>query len=306
MPFNISEFNGKLSRYGLARDNLFFVTITPPSGGLLGMPTSDLSFFCRAVQLPGLNITTTDINTQGFGIQEKRPVALPLENLNAIFMIDSNFGVKRFFQSWIQTVVNYDNSEGYTKSVKGMTPYQINYKENYTGVMEVFVYSFNSESIKFKYKFKNIFPVNIGNIDVAWENNDSIMTMAVSFAYDVYQTDGLEQSGILIPGDTGYITSLGNFGRALTSIGVNTPIQDIINQYTSVANIVNYTRYDIRNTLDGLSSLSDIGRFQSGSGGVTGGNGRSGQGGIGEIEEVRVQVPTGIVGPGESSTVNVN
>lgn len=295
MPFNISEFNGKLSRYGFARDNLFFATITPPSG-LLGMPSQDLSFFCRSVQLPGLNINTMDVNTQGFGIQEKRPTALPLENLNAIFMVDSNFGVKRFFQSWIQTVVNYDNSEGYTKSVKGMTPYQINYKQNYTGVMEVLVYSFNSEAIKYKYRFKNVFPVSLGNVDVAWDNNDSFMTLPVSMAYDVYQNEGLQQSGSLVAGDTGYITSLGNFGRALNDIGINTPIQDVINGYTSIANRVNYTQYDIRNTLDGLSSLSDLGRSQSGAGAFSGG----------EKETATVRVPVGVAGPGESSTVNVN
>lgn len=293
MPFNISEFNSKLSRYGLARDNLFFVTITPP-GGLLGMPSSDLSFFCKTVQLPGLNVNTMDVLTQGFGIQEKRPIALPLENLNTIFMVDSNFGVKRFFQSWIQSVINYDNSEGYTKSVKGMTPYQVNYKQNYVGVMEVLVYSFNSEAIKYRYRFKNVFPVTIGNVDVAWENNDSIMSLPVSFSYDVYQHDGFDQSGALITGDTEYITSFGNFGRAINKIIAGTPIQDIINGYTSIVDRVNYTQYDITNTQNGLASISNTGRLQSGAGSSPGG----------EKESVVVRVPTGIVPPGENSTVN--
>lgn len=255
MTFNVSEFSSKINKYGLARDNLFFVTITPPPLGA-DMPAGDLSFFCRSVDLPALTINTTDIQTQGFGISEKRPTGLPLDNLNTAFMVDSTFRVKQFFHRWAQAVVNYDNSRGYNVEHRGMLPYEVNYKDEYTGRIEILVYSFNSDSITYKYTFDNAFPVSLGNITTAWANNDDVMVMPVQFAYDVYKVDGVGESykatrtrqarGFGGGGPGGFITRLANFGQALDAIGVNTPIQDVVNQYSLFGSAVNSIQQGIR------------------------------------------------------------
>ena len=256
MTFNISEFSGKLSKYGLAKDNLFFVTVTPPASVSTDFPAGDLSFFCQSVDLPALSISTADIQSQGYGVSEKRPTGLPLDNLNTVFMVDSTFRVKEFYHRWTQSVVNFDNSNGYNVEYQGMLPYEINYKDSYTGTITVYVYSFNSDDIIYRYKFENAYPVGIGNTTVAWENNNSVMVMPVQFAYDIYKVDGFGQSvrasrtrqsrGFGGGGPGGFITSLGNFGQALDAIGIDTPIQDIVNQYSLFGSQVNSTIQGIR------------------------------------------------------------
>lgn len=250
MAFSVSEFNAKINRYGLARDNLFFVNITAPSIGA-DMPTGDLSFFCQSVALPSLNVSTAEVLPQGYGIREKVPTGLPLDNLNTAFMVDSEFKTKQFFHRWVQSIVNFDNSRGYEREYRNMLPYEVAYKDNYRGTIEVAVYSFQSESIKYVYKFDNAYPVGIGDISESWNNNDSIMTMPVQFAYDVYKVQGFGSSNIANRytqpvgfgggGVGGLVTNLGNFGQALSAIGFDNPLQDIVNRYTSVASNINST-----------------------------------------------------------------
>lgn len=260
MAFNISEFSSKVNQHGLARDNLFFVTISPPrvlSG--VEMPAGDLSFFCRSVALPALNVTTVDVQNQGYGLAQKMPGALPFDNLNTVFMVDSNFKVKQFFQRWMQHVVNYDNSRGYNYEFNGALPFEIEYKENFVGRIEIAVYSYHSNEVKFRYRFDNAFPVSVGDITIAWDQNDSIMVMPVQFAYDIYVTDSIGQStkasrinpsrGFGGGGVDGFVTSLGNFGQVLDSIGIDTPIQDIVNQYSLVGSQINSVIEGVRGLL---------------------------------------------------------
>ena len=171
-------------------------------------------------------------------------------------MVDANFKVKQFFHRWLQGIVNYDNTRGFNTEYRGMLPFEVSYKDNYVGSIEIIVYSFGSQEVKYVYKFDNAFPVGVGNITTAWDNNDAIMTMPVQFAYDIYNVDGFGEStkasrvtqsrGFGGGGVGGFITSLGNFGQALDAIGIDTPIQDIVNQYSLVGSQINSTLEGIR------------------------------------------------------------
>lgn len=259
MAFNISEFNAKLDKHGLARDNLFLVTITPPTVLQAELPAGELSFFCRSVALPALTVNTVDVSNQGYGLPQKMPGSLPFDNLNTVFMVDSNFKVKQFFQRWMQHVVNYDNSRGYNYEFNGALPFEIEYKDNIKGRVEITVFSFHSQEFKFRYRFDNAFPVSTGDVTVAWDQNDSVMVMPVQFAYDIYVTDSIGQStkasrinpsrGFGGGGVGGFITSLGNFGQVLDSIGIDTPIQDIVNQYSVIGSRVNGVIEGVRGLL---------------------------------------------------------
>lgn len=256
MTFNVSQFSSKLNGYGVARDNLFFVLITPPQTGS-DMPVNDLSFFCRSVDLPSITISSVNVQNQGYGVFEKRPAGMEKDDLNTVFMVDSTFRVKEFFHRWTQNIVNFDNSRGYNVEYKGMLPFESNYKDNYTGTVTVYVYSFNSNQVTYRYRFRNAYPLSLGNITTAWDSNDSIMVMPVQFTYDIYEVDGFGQSVIATRerqsrgfgggGPEDFITSVGTFGQALDAIGIDTPIQDIVNQYSAISNSISSTLSSVRN-----------------------------------------------------------
>lgn len=249
MTFNVSDFSAKLNQYGLARDNLFYVAISPPSFGA-DIPLEDLTFFCRSVELPGLGVNTVDIQSQGYGIAEKRPASMTFDNLNTIFMVDSYFKVKDFFHKWMQYIINFDNSRGYTTTINGARPFEFQYKDTYTGTITVYVYSYGSNTLQYVYKFENAFPTNLGSITTSWENNDNIMTLPVSFAYDIYNVDALSSSLLTtyqgndagIPGTEEALYALGVLGRSIEALSTSQTIQDIINQYTQVESVFDSIR----------------------------------------------------------------
>lgn len=239
MTFNIAEFSSQINRYGLAKDNLFFVTITAPQFGA-DIPQNDLSFFCRSVDLPSLTISTTQIQNQGYGVYENRPTGIPLENLNTVFMVDSSFKVKQFFHRWMQGIVNYDNTRGYNREYNSMLPYETAYKEKYTGTVEVFVYSQNTNSVEYLYRFRNAYPVSIGNITTAWENNNGLMLLPVQFVYDIYEVDSFGNSAfsnretVISSRPFGVFTSFGNAASSLIN-----SIQDTIDLISDIPDLFN-------------------------------------------------------------------
>jgi len=266
MTFNISEFSAQINRKGLAKNNLFFVTITPPNMDV-GVPAGDLSFLCRSVQIPGLNIDTTGIQNQGYGRPESRPTGMSFENLETEFMVDSDFGVSRFFHRWVQRVVNYDNSAGYNYEHQKMLPFETNFKHNYAGTIVVFVYSYG-EDMKYRYEFQNAFPIQTGSVTHAWADQTEVLTMPISFAYDSYRVDGLGRSskavrpyqgrglqGALSRGFGGglsdFIFEIGNFGAGLSGLGIDNNLQDFVNDVTSVAGTISSTA----NRIDAILNL---------------------------------------------------
>lgn len=240
MPFNINEFSGKISKYGLARDNMFIVRIMPPRTIDFGIAETDLTFFCNAVSLPALNVSTTEIQPHGYGVREKRPTNLPLDNLNTTFMVDAEFKVKEFFHLWLQNIINYDNSRGYGSEYANMLPFEVAYPASYYGTVEVAVYSYNTQDIQYIYRFDNAFPVALGDISTAWANNNSLMTMPVQFAYNIWQVQGkgISNKTNRYGSEVGsYNVSVGNYTEQTTALNANQPIQDIVNQYSTVNNV---------------------------------------------------------------------
>lgn len=248
MVFNINEFRSQIASKGLAKNNLFMARITlPPSLSNLeqNIATRDLSFLCKSVSLPEFDLNFAEIRSQGFGKPEKRPLEFRSGDLNALFMVDSNFATMKFFHRWMQSITNIGDYNG-SRSIdaNGKTPYEFAYKEDYAATMEVLVYSGNDANRVYQYKFGNVFPLTIGNIDVSWENQADVMILGVSFAYDKISVDGFELGAITsdMNNSNGLLTYAASYYgliQAINQISTPTSVQDLINQVTTVNTIYN-------------------------------------------------------------------
>jgi len=252
MSFNIQNFSSKISQHGLAKNNLFFVELRVPPTILNEMAeiavVPDIRFFCRSVTLPEMDMITTDIQPQGFGSPQRRPQGMNFPIIPAVFMVDSNFGVMKFFHRWAQAIVNYDRSEGVRGVVNNQLPFEMGYKDEYQTTMKVTVYSFgggNETDSVYTYDLSGVYPVNIGNISESWESTSEVMTLPVGFTYDtlkvtgaktpvVQDTDGLGANGLL-----SWFSSINSVAQAIRGIKKPRNIQDAINQITNVSTIVN-------------------------------------------------------------------
>lgn len=244
MTFNISEFSARLSKNnGVAVSNLFMVRITPPLALLDQIGSNDLLFFCRAADIPGMNLQTVDYRPNAFGAIERRPVALPNEPLSTIFMVDGNFAIKSFFHRWMQLIVNYNNQNAHATQQDNQLPYEFGYKEDYASTVEVTMLTPADDGTRYTYTYHNAFPMNIGNVGVAWENSAEIMTMPVVFTYDKFLTSGT-RSGLLdnllgrVNGLGVYVASLSAFGVDVNNLQEIHSAQDLVNRLANIRNLL--------------------------------------------------------------------
>jgi hypothetical protein len=79
MAFSISDFHASINRHGLAKNHSFRMRITPPPiifgqvQNRFPVVNDSIHFYCRSVTLPELDITTADVQHQGFGAITRRP-----------------------------------------------------------------------------------------------------------------------------------------------------------------------------------------------------------------------------------------
>lgn len=251
MAFNVSEFSAQINKHGLAQSNLFILRITLPASLRFleeELGTNTLTFLCRSVDLPALGVETLDFRSRGFGPAEKRPIGMNFDPLQAIFMVDSNYGVLKFFHRWMQEIVNFDVEAGYTSSSpSALLPYEFGYKDDYECTVEVIMYSGPSQDRFYTYKFGKAFPITIGNIQEAWENSAELTTLPITFSYSELKVDGTERGVVadqVNRGNSifGYLSSLNTFGQAVNGLSLPRSIQDAVNQYTNVKTILGSLR----------------------------------------------------------------
>jgi|TARA_B110000977_G_scaffold119964_1_gene154543 hypothetical protein len=245
MAFRISEFKSQLDWFGgPARGSLFEVQITPPRGISSRVSSRDLTFFCKNATIPGITFNTVQ-NDQTAQFRKMMPMGVQTEPVQAIFMLDSDHQVLSFFHSWAQNVVQFGTGAGSFAEVDGKLPFEIGYKDHYGCRIVIRQYSVNYEQSGQYYEviLDNAFPLQMGDVDLAWENNDSISVLPVSFQYDRIQVTG-ERIGSPSArygrgnGLLGLINQLGSVGQLIGQDLVPTSIQDAVNKYTNVNNKV--------------------------------------------------------------------
>lgn len=186
--FNISEFKSRIDRYGgPARTNLFETMISPTNKrGEIIVPnvisSDDLRFFCQTASIPGINLETMPYKPSGVGYPEYMPMNAVPDNLNAVFMLDSNHRILTFFHRWISSVVNVSGNRG--GNFRGLAPKLIEYKDNYSASeLTIRHFSVNNPSSYYECRYEDVYPTQIGNIDLSWAG-DGIATVSVNFSYN--------------------------------------------------------------------------------------------------------------------------
>lgn len=252
--FNISEFSSKLGERGIARNNLFGIQIELPKVLQAELSSNmdfarDLKFFCKSVTLPEMDLTTADIQHQGFGAVSRRPQSLTFPIMPATFMVDSEFQVMKLFHRWMQTIINYDTSGGRLSGSNNQLPYEMGYKKEYSTTMRVAVYSHNTDEIEYVYKFSGLYPVQVGNVSPSWENNNDVLQMAVGLTYDEVSVTGAKQG--LVLGDRkdsfsggllSWFSTINSFAQAIENLDRPRDIQDAINTINDVNRIGDFLK----------------------------------------------------------------
>ncbi len=251
MSFNISRFKSTFDKYGgPARPSLFEVNVYKYKETNSNIdPIADFSFFCKSANFPGV-----ELETQQMTAVAQRPKTFPVGVNNppfsAIFLVDSDHEILTFFHNWIQRVVNYSSRGGSFGAIdgdpngNGMLPQEIGFKDEYSCRLTIKHYSTESASNGRYYEvvLDKCYPFNVGELDLAWEQNDSFLTLPVSFAYDEIYFSGDRSGAPSGRGRGGILEALGDLagfaGVVQQTLGSGKPtsIQDAVNRLNRVRN----------------------------------------------------------------------
>ena len=188
----ISEFKSRLLGGG-ARPNLFEVELTAmPASVTLPWQAERFGFLCKAAQLPGMNIANIDVPFRGriFKVAGDRTI----DNWTITVINDEDFLYRNAFEEWTQQIANLDDNMGSTNP----SSYMVNAKVYQLGrgsELNSTTNAGDSNVVLKEYEFIDIFPINVGQIDVSYENTDTIEEYTVEFAVQSYKVKGAGTEG---------------------------------------------------------------------------------------------------------------
>lgn len=264
MPFNINEFKSTLNKYGgPARKSLFVLDIGALKIFNNGMNVSDLRFFCQTASIPGLNYSVTDYYPNSFGIRQTVPIAMSPDQLNVVFMVDSDQMVLRFFHQWMQSIINYNYANGPFSQIENQLPYEVGYRNDFSTTASIKHYSTDSEDRYYEYVFADVFPTQVGPIDVSWSDSNSFSTVTVNFTYSHMITSGSRFGSPTerFSRGTGFLDFLniiGFNGQAIDQGGLPTTVQDAINTLTRTTTSLYRFNTGVNQIRSGLNNIGNI------------------------------------------------
>jgi hypothetical protein len=168
MVASIDQMKGLIStRGGVARSNLFNV-ILPSDFGLDG---PELNILCRDVQLPGRQILTRE---RQLGLQRRKiAYGFAQEDVSMTFQLLNDYGAKRYFENWKNTVVDQDT-------------FEIGYHADY--VRDVTIQQLDKNSrVVYTCRLLEAFPTTLTTIQLNNEQ-DSLLEVNVQLSYTNWES----------------------------------------------------------------------------------------------------------------------
>ncbi len=178
----ISQFKSALSGGG-ARPNLFEVEITTfPTG--ISWDADKFKYLCKAAALPASNVAAIDVPFRGrtFKVAGDRTI----DTWTVTIINDEDFKLRRAFESWTELIAKLDNNLGATQPAAYMsnaTVYQLGRGSQANSTTN----AGSDSSILAAYKFVDIFPTNVSNIDLSYDSGDTIEEFTVEFQVQSYE-----------------------------------------------------------------------------------------------------------------------
>jgi hypothetical protein len=168
MAFNVNEIRANLIGDG-ARPSLFEVTMVNPASS---SGDAVLRYMVRAAQIP--QSTINPIEVPYFGRRIKLAGSRTYANWTVTVMNDENFAVRSAMEAW-SSQINSGQS-----NLRLLSDYRT------TATVKQFA---KDGSVLREYDFVNIFPLDIGPIELDWSNGDEVEVFQVEFAYDYWNVN---------------------------------------------------------------------------------------------------------------------
>ena len=224
--FNIADFRAVMKKdhgWSVAQPNRFRVRIFMPQGLVGTTPAQEappakrdedtvrfLEYWAHSVSLPPFGLQKIQAFRYGYGAQENRPVGPVYTDTQVMFICDDSSNIWKFFYNWNNMIFNTKTQEG----ILGLTgdvnseatgtnltyvPYELAYRVEYITDVEIHGFAKTGEQ-NMRMVLREAFPVGMSGVALSWADNNSFMSLPITFAYTDIQ---MQFGGEIIDGGIG-------------------------------------------------------------------------------------------------------
>ena len=181
----ITGFKSKLTGGG-ARPNLFEVELAFPDAINIDNDVKEKSrFLVKAASLPASNIAPIDVNFRGRIL--KIAGDRTFDTWTITVMNDVDFSIRNAFELWMNQINKLSDNTGTTNPAE----YQ----------PDAYVHQLDRDGSTLRtYKFHDVFPTNLSQIDLSYETTDTIQEFTVEMQVQWYEA--IKGVGANVGGDS--------------------------------------------------------------------------------------------------------
>ena len=197
----ISAFKSKLAG-GAARPNLFEVEIPSFPAFVAGDWDNEtrekFSFMAKAAALPASNVAQIEIPFRGRVLKVAGDRTFDVWTVTIIN--DEDFKIRTAMEQWMNMLSKLDNATGATNPSSYMVDAYVHQlgrgisknSEGHGGQAEDYLAPLRT------YRFYDIFPTNVGQIDLSYESTDTPEEFTVNFQVQYWAAGEGDQTGTII------------------------------------------------------------------------------------------------------------
>ena len=173
---------------GGVRPNLFQVEHTWPSTNLVepsldGLSDKPVMYMCKSAALPATNVGTVELPFRGRVV--KVPGDRTYETWTATFYNDDAFKLRAAYEKWIALTNGVDANVAEVDIADVFQDIEVTQLDKFAGGAN------QLEPIR-TYRLVGAWPVSVGQIAVAYDNNDSYEEFDVEFAYQFHTSKAVD------------------------------------------------------------------------------------------------------------------
>lgn len=189
MSFSIDQFVSELNIGNVSRLTHFTVLVSGPPI-LQGINQEyDMTFRCDAVTEPGRTISMAS-DMYHYGLHNHRASGSEISTISLTIILSEDHREREYFERWQDLIVgNYRSGQLSTQM------YDLEYYDNYVGTMQIYRYD-DSGVVTRIIKCKEVFPIDIGDIELAWDNGNNIARLTVKMQIKYYINEDVLPVGV--------------------------------------------------------------------------------------------------------------
>lgn len=165
-------------RGGGARPNRYRVTLTFPPGVPQSIAASTkISFTCNAASIPSSNMGV--VNAPYMGREVKLPGDKTFDDWSVQVLVDNDFLGRSVFEKWHDMLLGFKSNVAQPQMVNPINAYA-----------RALVQTLDrADNVVRTYQIEGMFPIQVGEITLGYDQNDQIIMQPVTFAINGWSSD---------------------------------------------------------------------------------------------------------------------